>query len=266
MTSALGRFQEEFVQALFTGSSPAGGPLDGARAQPGFAVYRNTVLKGCIDALQANFPAVARLVGDPWFRAAADVYVRAEPPSDSRMLMYGATFPAFLAQFLPAAELPYLSAVALLDRFWIEAHVAENAEPLNPKLVAELSPEQFGCAVFNPHPAARWAWFAGQPIRSLWENNRSPDASGGALDLRWEDEGIVVSRPFAEVIWTPLEPGGIAFLNTCAAGGSAEAAVSAAVQAQPEADLAKLIAKLLDAGCLSSISILSSGSGEKVLP
>ena len=28
-----------------------------------FAVYRNTVLKGCIDALQANYPTVGQLVG-----------------------------------------------------------------------------------------------------------------------------------------------------------------------------------------------------------
>jgi hypothetical protein len=35
-----------------------------AARQPGFAVYRNTVLKGCIDALQANYPTVHALVGD----------------------------------------------------------------------------------------------------------------------------------------------------------------------------------------------------------
>ena len=32
--------------------------------QPAFAVYRNTVMKACIDALQANYPAVTRLVSE----------------------------------------------------------------------------------------------------------------------------------------------------------------------------------------------------------
>jgi len=31
-------------------------------------------MKGCVDALEANFPAVARLVGKEWFRAAATEY------------------------------------------------------------------------------------------------------------------------------------------------------------------------------------------------
>ena len=64
----LSRFQDGFARSLFS----AGGP-----AHP---VYRNTVLKGCVDALQANFPAVTRLVGEDWFRAAAVVYTRRFPP------------------------------------------------------------------------------------------------------------------------------------------------------------------------------------------
>ena len=40
------------------------GLAHGLAAQPAFAVYRNTVMKGCVDALEANFPTVARLVGE----------------------------------------------------------------------------------------------------------------------------------------------------------------------------------------------------------
>ena len=66
MSLSLGRFQDAFVDAL-QGVEPAA--LDEAdrliatlTAQPGFAVYRNTVMKGCVDALRANFPTVERLV------------------------------------------------------------------------------------------------------------------------------------------------------------------------------------------------------------
>ena len=250
MINASSRFQDDFSAALLTTAAEtvSSHPLS---RQPGFSVYRNTVLKGCIDALQANFPAVSRLVGDEWFRAAAAVYARVAPPLDSRLLDYGAGFADFLAQFPPAAELPYLSSVARLDRFWTEAHAAADGIPLEPQMLARLPAEALSSTALCPHPAARWYWFPAEPIRSLWQNNRCSDASpGNAPELRWEGEGILISRPAAEVVWTALDPGGVAFLDGCARGDALEDAMSQALEAQTDLDLARLMTTLLDAGCL----------------
>ena len=64
--SDLAQFQASFADALF---APAANnsPVAALSAQPAFAVYRNTVMKACIDALEANYPAVARLVGSEQF-------------------------------------------------------------------------------------------------------------------------------------------------------------------------------------------------------
>ena len=57
----LSTFQDGFSAALL--GPPADAPwLSALESQPGFAVYRNTVLKGCIDALQANYPTVCQLL------------------------------------------------------------------------------------------------------------------------------------------------------------------------------------------------------------
>ena len=74
-------FQDGFSAAL-RGQAMHAPWLSALESQPGFAVYRNTVLKGCIDALQASYPTVCQLVGTDWFRAAAAVYARAQPPRD----------------------------------------------------------------------------------------------------------------------------------------------------------------------------------------
>ena len=92
--TALGRFQDAFAQALLAPDTVPAGEIATLTAQPAFAVYRNTVMKGCIDALQANYPAVTRLVGEEWFRAAAAVYVRESLPADATLLRYGANFAA----------------------------------------------------------------------------------------------------------------------------------------------------------------------------
>lgn len=132
MSAGLEAFQDRFAHALIAldPSENCAPEIAGLVAQPGFTVYRNTVMKGCIDAMQANYLAITRLVGEEWFRAAAAVFARANPPRHPMLADYGAGFADSLAGFEPAAELPYLPAVARLDRFWSEAHIASDAEPL----------------------------------------------------------------------------------------------------------------------------------------
>ncbi|HMA09036.1 MAG TPA: DNA-binding domain-containing protein, partial [Ramlibacter sp.] len=115
------QFQAAFADALLNPRDWQRSPPQDLVAQPAFAVYRNTVMKGCVDALAANFPAVVRLVGERWFRAVALDYASWQPPDDPRLLSYGRGFPDFLELCAAARELPCLAGVARLDRYWIEA-------------------------------------------------------------------------------------------------------------------------------------------------
>ena len=261
MTSELAHFQDDFVQALWAPPDEAPAHLRALVEQPGFAVYRNTVLKGCIDALQANYPAVLRLVGEEWFRSVAALHVRARPPGDSRLLLYGMDFPDFLRDFLrdfaPAADLPYLHGVARLDRFWTEAHVAADALALEPAAIAGLSHEQLGKLVLKPHPAARWAWFEDQPIYTIWRRNRGDgdygvEGADSGDELVWTGEGALLTRPASAVTWTALDAAGCAFLDACAAGRPLAHAASEALALQASTDLAQLMAGLLNAGAFCS--------------
>src|SRR3990167_7131288 len=75
----------------------------------GLSVYRNTVAKGLIDVLRANFPAVDRIVGETWFAACARVFIGEHEPRSPVLATWGAAFPGFLRTFGPAAEIPYLA-------------------------------------------------------------------------------------------------------------------------------------------------------------
>ena len=105
----LSDFQDGLASALLPppgASVPPPAWLDALLAQPGFAVYRNTVAKGCIDALQANHPAVHALVGSDWLRATAHAFVHEHPPTDGRLMGYGAGFAEFLEGFGPPPTCP----------------------------------------------------------------------------------------------------------------------------------------------------------------
>jgi hypothetical protein len=262
MNTAAADFQADFMRALFAPVDAAPGALAALTAQPAFAVYRNTVMKGCVDALEANFPSVARLVGRDWFRAAAALYAAAQPPADARLLCYGDSFPEFLARFEPARALPYLPDVARLDRCWSESHAAADADAEDAATrLASLPPLVLGATRIAPHPAARWRWFPGQPIYSIWHRNRSQGADaddGDDADIVWQGEGALLTRPAAAVTSRATGRADCAFLDACAGGAPVAEAAAAALEVQPDADLAALFAGLLRDGAL----ILESPPGD----
>ena len=254
ISGALARFQDGFARALIEPGATLTPEIAALAIQPAFAVYRNTVVKGCIDALQANFPAVMRLVGEEWFRAAAAIYVREELPADPSLLRYGAGFADFLARFEPAAELSYLPGVAQLDRFWTESHVAPSRPTVNPAAIAGLAPEELAATRLCPHPAARWAWFADGPIYTIWSRNRVDEPFDAGFD--WRPEGALLVRPRDVVEWIALDAAGCAFLDACAVGGTLADAAQAALDSHGDADLARLTAVLLEAGAFERIKFI----------
>jgi hypothetical protein len=237
--ATLAGFQDAFARTLLDPEVPA---------PPAFAVYRNTVMKGCIDALQANYPAVARLMGDAWFRAAASVYVRKHPPRVPMLLEYGVDFDRFLAGFAPARELPYLPAVARLDRLWTEAHAAADEPALEARALAGLEGEQLAALRLCPHAAARWAWFE-LPAYTIWSRQRQESGAGeDEAEVTWHGEGALLVRPLDAVRWISLDKAGCAFMDACAGG----ATLLEAAEAVPAGGISGLLASLLAAGAFKN--------------
>lgn len=257
---ALSRFQDDFAQALRSADAPGERDVAALASQPAFAVYRNTVMKGCIDALQANFPAVTRLVGEEWLRAAAAVYAAQTLPSERSLLAYGESFPDFLAGFEPAAGLPYLPGVARLERFWTQSHTAADEPVLEMAGMAGLDPESLAHAVLHPHPAARWAWFPDAPIYTIWSRNREEGEFDGEID--WHGEGALLVRPRSSVCWLAIDAAAVAFLDACRRAQSVEDAFAAALAVDAGADLTKLAATLIGAGAFTRLALPEAPSSK----
>lgn len=250
MSGALAAFQDEFIRALYA-EPDAGLPgMALLTSQPGFAVYRNTVIKSCIDALAANYPSVARLAGADWFREVALTHARAHPPGSIRMLDYDEGFPAFIADAAAAADLPYLADVARFDRMWMQSHTAADAIALDADMLARLTPEELSVTVLQPLPSARWAWCPAAPIYTLWSTSRE----GRAFDDSplWCGEGVLMVRTDGHVGWQPIDAGTSAFLDACAGGASLTEAAASAVAAQPDIEVGALLSRLLVAGAFAT--------------
>lgn len=242
-------YYREFLRAVQYGESTDPFVVS-LLSQPAFAVYRNTIFKGCVDALAANYPAVQRLVGDEWFQGAALAYVHEHMPDDASLIAYGHGFPDFLAGLDGARELPYLPGVAAFDRCWTEAHLAADDALLDTgDLHAALAA---GHDVrLKLHAATRWHWVASHPSYSIWNANRDPDTAL-PVELDWHGEGGLLTRPESQVRWRSIGVGACRFLEACRSGTGVAEAATLALDSEPGLDVATMLGELIQAGAFTS--------------
>jgi len=233
--------------------------LDPARAAPAgltpaarLAVYRNNVVVSLVDALAAAYPASLTLVGDRFFRAAAGVYVRAEPPRSPVIIAYGDSFPGFLEGFAPAARYAFLADVARLERLWMEAYHAAEAVPQPITTLGAVPEDDLPSARIALHPSARLLrsrW----PVASLWAANTGR-AAHDDVDLA-RSELVLVARPHESVHVHVLKPGLFAMLEALQSGAALAEAVEQGAGAKDAFTLAAAIGSLFELEIAAGISL-----------
>lgn len=96
-------------------------------ANPAFLrIYRNGILKACVDALSSNYPTLKSYLGDEDFKTLSRNFILHFWPNDTRLSTYGAG----LAEFIGNDYLPYSGDFAKLDRAWLDALFAIDQQAL----------------------------------------------------------------------------------------------------------------------------------------
>lgn len=161
------------------------------------AVYRNNVMVSLVDALSSTFAVTQQLVGEPFFRAMAQLYVRQHPPCSPVLSHYGHDFAGFVSQFPPAASVSYLADVSRLEFLRMQTLHAEDAQPLpieaaqawldDPELLTQaictLAP---GVQPFHSTHAAVSVWAAHQPDSGVFLGDVDVGQAESALIFRIE--------------------------------------------------------------------------------
>ena len=63
----------------------------------------------------------------------ARFHVRATPPTSPLLFEYGRDFPDFIERYEHAQSMPWLADVARIERAWLDAYHAADAQPLAPR-------------------------------------------------------------------------------------------------------------------------------------
>ncbi len=224
--------------------------LVGAAATSRFNVYRNNVIVSLIDALADIYPAVQRITGAEFFRAMARFHIRATPPASPLLFEYGRDFPAFIAAYEHARQMPWLADVARIERAWLDAYHAAEAPALSAAALGAVAPESLADLRLAPHPATRVVC-SRCPAVAIFAMNR---AEAPVTPLHSDAaEDALITRPEAEVAVRLLPPGGAVFLTGLMRGAALGEAAQAAFDARPDFDLAANIAGMIEAGAFTAM-------------
>ncbi len=201
--------QLEFARALLDPELPPPPGLstcNGSDPARRFAVYRNNVLCTLTDALADTFPVVQAVVGEAFFRAMAHVFVRAHPPDSPVLAFYGANFADFIADFEPAATLPYLADLARLEMTRVQVYHAADEPPLTPDRLALLAA---GCRpgtepVVELTPSLRLLR-SSHPVVSVWAAHQQDPIDLSFIDWSCAESALVTRHEF-DVLVIPVDP------------------------------------------------------------
>ncbi len=255
MTASADFNQGAFVRVLLDPELPAPIGLEARHGFPPerrFAIYRNNVCVGLVDALAERFPVCRQLVGDEFFRAMAQCYVRERLPRTPMLFEYGDEFATFVSSFEPARGLTYLSDVARLEYAVGQAYHAENAPPLPMDVIRALPFDQLAGATAALHPSTHVV-MSTYPIVSIWRRHMS-DEEMTPLELTHGEEALVV-RPELAVNVTALPIGGSAFVHALEDGRTFGQAMTAASGVAADFDLTACLRELLLARAFVAVGV-----------
>jgi hypothetical protein len=245
--------QQRFAAALMAPDSPLPDGLsswNSRQPKARYDVYRNNVMMSLRRALASRFPAAERIVGEDFFAAMADSFIRAHPPRSPLLFLYGDDLPDFAAGFPPAQSVPYLADVIRLEIARGRAYHAADAAPLDPARLAEVAPETLSGLRFALHPSASIIR-SPFPLVTIWAMNAGEMPAGWIAD--WSPQDALVLRPHMTVEVLRLPPGGAVFLEALADGETLTTAAEAAMAADAAFDLTAILAGALGAGAFSAI-------------
>jgi len=166
-----------------------GSVLDDEAASGAKAVYRRNILENLHGALAAAYPVVRRLVGEAFFREAADRYARAHPSASGDLHRYGGELANFLATYAPARDLEYLPDVARLEWAVAQAYHAADARTIDYSALSAIPEDRRAHLRPRLQPAGQLIESA-HPVAAIWEANQ-PERDGTPDRLEGPDRVLV---------------------------------------------------------------------------
>jgi hypothetical protein len=255
---SLRELQSAFAQAMFR--SPGALLLEAVAgderldARQRLAIYQNNVFGNYRSALGDVYPVVRRLVGEDFFRHAADAFATEERSTSGDLHDFGEAFAVFLARYRAARDLVYLADVAHLE--WAVHRVFHAAEALALPIdaLATVSPERLPDLRFSLSPAVRLV-ASRYPVVRIWEVNQPEFDGDQTVNLDQGGDWALVARRSHAVEVQRLRCDEFTMLAALDSGQRLAQAFGEATAADADFDLEAFLLRHVPAGTLASLHI-----------
>ncbi len=250
------KLQEVFSSAVLDSQQPCPGGVvsRNGHVESRFAVYRNNVQRGLINALAFSYPVVSMLVGKDFFQEMARLFIKHSPPDNPVMSTYGIRLADFISNFAPASSLPYLADIARLERLCVDAYHAADASAVNPQALAQMLhvPESLDQLHLQLHPSVA-TLDSPYAVADLWATHQSEGQCHG-YDLNLPQSTVVLRYGLSVEVFA-VRPGYTAFINHLQGGYALGPAAEHALHVDPYFDLSKALALLIAHGAITDLSL-----------
>lgn len=179
------------------------------RTLAGLQIHASTTRHTLERALAEAAPSVAAALPAEDFSALARAFITAHPPRRADLCGWGDAWPGFLAHH--EAD-PCVVAWALLDRAWLAALFAPDAEPIDAARLATLPPADIPLTRLASHPSLRLIRLA-DPWFGPWLDLDAVARVEGTWRVAADGRHIAMVRPGAQVRAVALSPAAYAFLD-----------------------------------------------------
>lgn len=189
--SELARMQGDFQEYLLRGTHAIDAHVIGTARVPiqtRLAIYGGAYGSRLIDALGANYPALAELLGEADFQALGAAYVSTHDSPYFSIRNYGDELPGFLRERTEYAEVPLLAELARWEWELSQVFDAADAEPLAPEALGQIAPADWAGLSFLWHPSLRRValfWNAPQLWKAVTEGTDRPELRVLPTAVEW---------------------------------------------------------------------------------
>jgi hypothetical protein len=187
----LERLQGDFQDYLLRGSGAVEQHVVGTQRVPvatRLAIYGAAYPSRLAEALESNFPALARLLGETDFQRLAAEYVRTHDSPFFSIRYYGDALAEFLASHEDYVAAPVLAELARWEWAMTAVFDAADAAPLGHEALARLPPQQWARLRFTWHPSVqrlKLTWNVPQLWQALTDEAERPPASLATEPVEW---------------------------------------------------------------------------------
>lgn len=211
------------------------------------AVHRNTIVRAQIDALAAAYPSLPAAIGAERFESLARDYVRAHPLRTRTMALYGEGLSDFIAAHAQDLETTALADLAALDRAWLLAFCAADADVLVPE---QLAASDLTAQSLRLHPSVQLISLRFE-LYPLWASLRDSTPPPGVA-ITEAPSAAIIWRPRTSVLHRALSAGDAAFIAAIAKGAPVGDAATHALSIDKDFQPSGAVAGMISVGVFKS--------------